>query len=89
MEANWDIAVYARESESGHLPDLYYLVSWKSYPEEEETWELASAVEHLSKLISSFYKDHPDKPTTTSRTINTAPPMSRPTVKPPEPLKQK
>ena len=27
MEAIWDNAVYARESESGHLPCLYYLVS--------------------------------------------------------------
>ena len=27
MEAIWNSAVYARESESGHLPGLYYLVS--------------------------------------------------------------
>ena len=27
VEAIWDSAVYARESESCHLPDLYYLVS--------------------------------------------------------------
>ena len=27
VEAIWDTAVYARESESGHLPGLYYLVS--------------------------------------------------------------
>ena len=26
VKAIWDSAVYARESESGHLPDLYYLV---------------------------------------------------------------
>ena len=44
MEAIWDSVVYARESELGHLPGLYYLVSWKRYPEEENTWELASAV---------------------------------------------
>ena len=44
MEAIRDSAVYARELESGHLPDLYYLVSWKRYPEEENSWELASAV---------------------------------------------
>ena len=30
-------AVYARESEAGHLPDLYYLVSWKGYPKDEST----------------------------------------------------
>ena len=29
VEAIWDSAVHAKESESGHLPGLYYLVSWK------------------------------------------------------------
>ena len=37
VEAIRDSAVYARESESGHLPGLYYLVFWKGYPEEENT----------------------------------------------------
>ena len=89
VEAIRDSAVYARESESGHLPGLYYLVSWKGYPEEENTWEPASAVQHLRKLISSFHKDHPDKPTATSPAIDTAPPMARLTIKPTEPLKRK
>ena len=89
VEAIRDSAVYARESESGHLPGLYYLVSWKGYPEEENTWEPASAVQHLRKLISSFYKDHPDKPRATFPAIGNAPPMVRTTVKPTEPLKRK
>ena len=37
VEAIWDSAVYARESESGHLPGFYYLVSWKRYLKEENT----------------------------------------------------
>ena len=37
LEAIWDSKVYARESESGHLPSLYYLVLWKGNPEEENT----------------------------------------------------
>ena len=89
VEAIWDSAIYARESESGHLPDLYYLVSSEGYPEEENTWEPASAVHHLRKLISSFDKNYPDKPTATSPAINTAPTMAKPTVKPSGPPKQK
>ena len=30
-------AIYTRESKSDHLPGLYYLVSWKGYPEGENT----------------------------------------------------
>ena len=44
VEVIWDSVVYARELELGHLPGLYYLVFWKGYPEEENSWELASAV---------------------------------------------
>ena len=44
VEAIRDNVVYARELKSGHLLGLYYLVSWKRYPEEENTWEPASAV---------------------------------------------
>ena len=91
VEAIRDSTVYARELESSHLPGFYYLVSWKRYPEEENTWEPASAVQHLRKLISLFHKNFPDKPTATSLAIDTAPPIARPTVrptvKPMEPLK--
>ena len=37
IETIRDSAVYARESEAGHRPGLYYLISWKGYPEEENT----------------------------------------------------
>ena len=82
VEAIKDSAVYAKEAE-GHLPGLYYLVSWKGYPEEESTWEPSSAVMHLRKMISAFHKDHPEKPTATSPPLNSAPPMAKPSVKPP------
>ena len=81
VEAIRDSAVYANESESGHLPSLYYLVAWKGYPEEENTYKPSSAVQHLKKLISSFHKDHPEKPTITSPSIDSALPMAKPTVK--------
>ena len=89
VEAIRDNAVYARESESGHVLGLYYLVSWKGYSDEENIWEPASAVQHLRRLINSFYKDHPDKPIATFLAIDTAPPMARPIVNPTEPPKQK
>ena len=44
VEVIQDNAIYARESKSSHLPGLYYLVSWKKYLEEENTWDPASAV---------------------------------------------
>ncbi len=73
---------YAKELDSDHLPGLYYLVLWKSYLEEENTWEPDLTVLHLYNLISTFYRDHPEKPTTTSPPIDFAPPIARPTVKP-------
>ena len=36
IEAIIDSAVYTKEAER-HLPDLYYLVSWKGYLEKEST----------------------------------------------------
>ncbi len=82
VEAICDSEVYAKESDSDPLPGLDYLVSWKGYLEEENTWELASAVLYLRKLISTFYRDHPEKLTTTSPPIDSAPPMAMPTIKP-------
>ena len=34
VKAIQDSAVYAKEVD-GYLPELYYLVAWKDYPEEE------------------------------------------------------
>ena len=43
VDSIWNSAVYARKS-TKQMAGLYYLVSWKSYPEEENTWEPVSAV---------------------------------------------
>ena len=83
VEAIHNSAVYARESDNGHLPGLYYLVSWKGYSKEENTWEPVSAIQHLWRLVNTFHKEHPEKPTATSPSVDSAPPMAKPTVKAP------
>ena len=49
VEAIWDSAVYARKLELGHLSSLYYLVSWKEYPEEKNIWEPVLAIQYPQK----------------------------------------
>ncbi len=82
VEAICDSKVYAKESNNGQLPGLYYFVLWKGYPKEKNTWEPALAVLHLYKLISTFHRDHSEKPTATSPPIDSASPMAGPIVKP-------
>ena len=77
MEGIRNSAVYARESETGYLPGLYYLVSWKGYPEDKSTWKPALVVQYLQKLVSTFHKDHPNKLTATSLPIDLASPMAK------------
>ena len=86
MKAIRDSVVYAKEAD-GYLPGLYYLVAWKGYPEEKNTWEPSSAIMHLRKMVSTFHKDHPEKPTATSAPLDSTPPMAKPTTQ--LPAKQK
>ena len=69
------------ESESDHLLSLYYLVAWKGYPKEKNTWKTFLVVQHLKKLIRLFHKNHSEKLTATFLHINSALAMARPTVK--------
>ena len=82
VEGICNSTVYAKESEVGQLLGLYYLVSWKSYLKDESTWEFASAVQHLRKLVSTFYKDCPNKLTATSPPIDLAPAIAKCTASP-------
>ena len=43
VEAISDNADYAKESED-YLPGLYYLVTWKKYLKEENTWKPTLAI---------------------------------------------
>ena len=84
VEEIWKSAVYANRAER-HLPGLYYPVAWKRYLKKEKTWKLLSAVQHLKKLINSFYKELPEKPTAIFPPIDFTLLMARPTVKPTRP----
>ncbi len=73
-------AVYRQQANNNQMPGLYYLVLWKSYLEKKNTWKLLSAIIQLRKLISTFHKEHPEKPTATSLPLDSTPPMAKPTI---------
>ncbi len=81
-----DSAVYGQQT-NDQILDLYYLILWKGYPEEENTWEPLSAVIYLQKLINILHKEHLKKPTVTSPPLDSAPLMAMPTIS--KELKQK
>ena len=79
IDGIWDSVVYAKES-AGQLPGLYYLVLWKGYPEKENTWEPALAIQHLWKFVTVYHKDNPEKQTATSDPVDMAPPIAKPSA---------
>lgn len=80
VEAIWNSAVYVGESKSGYLLGFYYLVLWKKDLEEENIWKPALALQHFRKRLNKFYCDNPDKPTTTSSSVDTALSMAKPII---------
>ena len=80
VEAIIDSTVYGQQTNNNQMPGFYYLILWKGYPEEENTWEPSSAVIYLRKLISTFHQEHLEKPIVTSSPWNSALPMARPTI---------
>ena len=41
---------------------LEYLIKWKGYPTEENTWEPTVNVSHADDLIAEFHEAHPERP---------------------------
>ncbi len=86
VKAIINIAVYGQQA-NDQMSGLYYLILWKGYPKEENTWEPLLAVIHLWKLISTFHKTHPEKTTATSPPLDSTSPMARPMI-PKEPKRK-
>ena len=76
-----DSMMFNQQANNNQMPGFYYLVLWKNYPEEENTWEPLSAVIYLRKLINTFYKKHPKKPTATFPPLGSVPPITKPTIR--------
>ena len=75
-----DSMVYAKESIIDQLSRLYYLVLWKGYSKEENTWEPVSAIQHLQRLTNAYHKNNPERLTAISLPVNMAPLMARSTA---------
>ena len=87
IEALYDNVVYAKEADE-HLLKLYYLVAWKYYPEEENIWELSSAVMHLRKMVNTFFKNNSEKLIVTSALLDSIPTITKLIIKSPAKWKQ-
>ena len=80
VEAIQDNVVYAKKANK-YLLKLYYLIIWKGYLQEENTWKSSLVVMHLRNMISTFHKDYPKKPIATSASLNSVPSMEKLTIK--------
>ena len=78
VDGIWNSAIYAKKWTTGQLPGLYYLVLWKSYSKEENTWEPALAIQQFQKLTTAYQKNNLKKPIATFLPIDMGSSMARP-----------
>ena len=43
----------------GRKSKLYYLMHWKEYSPEEDSWEPVEGLNNAQELINEFHKQHP------------------------------
>ena len=69
IKAIIDSTIYSQQA-NNLIPGFNSLILWKSYPVKEITREPILAIIPFQKLISTFYKEHPKKPTISSSSLN-------------------
>lgn len=89
VEGIWDTTIYAKELEAGYLLKLYYLIFWKGYLKEKNTWKSFLAIIYLQKMVNTFHKDHLKKPIATSVPLDSVSSIAKPTIKLPIKRKQR
>ena len=47
--------------------ELQYKIDWEGYSKDEQSWEPASSVSHLTRLVRTFHKANPKKPKRTKK----------------------
>lgn len=72
----WNSRVYAKESIS-YLSGLYHLVFWKNYLKKENILKPYLAIQYFRKFISLLDIDYSNKPTATSKALNTIPMIAK------------
>lgn len=80
MKAICDNESYAIQTVS-QLFELYYLIFWKNYLENENTQNLTLAIIYFCKMISTFYNNYQENQIATLLFINTDLPFAKSIVK--------
>ena len=83
VEVIWESTVYAKKVDR-YLPRLYYLVVWKGYLKEKNTWKPSLVVMYFYKMVNTFHKNHPKKSTVTLALLDSAPSMVKLTIQLPQ-----
>ena len=59
-EEEYEVAEVRDSRHYGRWHKLQYLVRWKGYGPEHDSWEDAADLEHAEELVEAFHARHPD-----------------------------